>query len=137
MMVHNQYDLLPRYRVDHVLNHQDLRVAYLRKYIDETEFKIRLQRMDKKTNVKREIYDIMNVVNNAVTDILYRYHDKILNIETTYEQLSDEKMEELDIVMNEIPRIKEYANECLKDVAMTYGTVRKGFDNELNWGLSI
>jgi len=137
MMVHNQYDLLPRYRIDHVLNHQDLRVAYLRKYIDETEFKIRLQRMDKKTNVKREIYDIMNVVHNAVTDILYRYHDMILNIETKYDELSDEKKTELDILADEIPRIKEYANECLKDVSMTYGTVSKGFNNDLNWGFTI
>jgi hypothetical protein len=137
IIVHNQYDLLPRYRVDHVLNHQGLRVAYLRKYIDETEFKISLQRMDKKTNVKREIYDIMNVVHNAVTDILYRYHDKILNIETKYDELSDEKKTELELLADEIPRIKEYANECLNDVATTYGTVRKGFDNELNWGLNI
>ena len=132
-IAHNRYDLLPRYRVDHVLNYQDLRVAYLRKYIDETEFKMRLQRMDKKTNVKREIYDIMNVVQNAVTDIIYRLYDKMLNMETTYELSGDETKAEFDIIMDEMPRIKEYANECLQDLSNTYGTVRKRFDDELRW----
>jgi hypothetical protein len=56
-----------------------------------------------------------------------------VDMKTTYEQLSDEIKGELNIMMDEIPRIKEYANECLNDVAVTYGTVRKGFDNELNW----
>lgn len=130
---HNRYDLLPRYQVDHVLNHQDLRVAYLRKYIDETEFKVRLQRMDKKTSVKREMYDILNVVQNAVTDILYRYHDKIVNMDTTYELSSDEKKAEFNSLVEEIPRIKDYANECLSDVSTAYGTVRKRFDDELRF----
>jgi hypothetical protein len=130
---HNRFDILPRYRVDHVLNHQDLRVAYLRKYIDEREFKMRLQRMDKKTNMQREIYDILNVVQNAVTDILYRYHDKIVNMILAYELSSDETKAELDIIMDEIPRIIEYANECLHDVSKTYGTVKKYFGDELRW----
>jgi hypothetical protein len=133
IVIHNQYDLMPRYHVDHVLNHQGLRVAYLRKFISEKEFQISLQRTDKKTKVKREIYDIMNVVHNAVTDILYRYFDMIMNVEIVYELLSDEKKSEMNILVDEIPHIIKYANECFNDVATTYGTVRKGFDNELRW----
>lgn len=133
IIVHNQHELSPRYRVDHVLNHQDLRIAYLRKYIDEIEFKTRLQRTDKKTNVKLETFDIINVVHNTVTDILYRYHDMILNMETKYYQISDEKNTELNTLMGEIPRIIEYANECLNDVASTYGTVKNRFREDLTW----
>lgn len=130
-IVHNRYAVLPRYQVDHILNHQDLRVAYLRKYIDETEFKMRLQRMDKKTNVKREIYDIINVVQNAATDILYRIQDMIVNMVATYELSGDERQAELNMIIDEIPRIKEYANECLNDISKTYGTVKKYFNDKL------
>jgi len=130
MISHNRYDLLPRYQVDHVLNHQGLRVSYLRKFIDENEFKISLQRMEKKTIVKRELYDILNVVQNTVADILNRYYDKITNMETSYELLSDESIIEFDTIMGEIPRIRDYANECLHDVSKTYGTVRKIFNNK-------
>jgi hypothetical protein len=133
IVVHNQYDLMPRYQVDHVLDHQDLRVQYLRKYIGEIEFKTRLQRMDKKTKVKREIYDILDVVHNAVTDILYRYSDTITNMETTYDLLSYEKNAEINKLIQEIPEIIKYANECLNQVTMTYGTVRKYFCNKLRF----
>jgi len=133
VVTHNRYDVLPRYQVDHVLNHQDLRVAYLRKYIDEDEFKIRLQRMEKKTNVKREIYDILNVVQNAVTDILYRFHDKIINMENTYELSDTDTKVELNAIINEILQIQKYANECLRDVAKTYGVTPKHFYSDLQW----
>lgn len=117
--------------MDAILNHQDLRVAYLRNYIDETEFKIRLQRMDKKTSRQREIYDILTVIQNAVTDILYRYYEKV-NVNTTYDSLIEEEKREILLIPDEIKNIINYANECLKDVSTTYGTKERRLDNEVN-----
>lgn len=133
-IIHNRYTLLPRFEVDTVLNHQDLRVAYLRNYIDETEFKMRLQRMDKKTSQKRETYEILTVIQNATTDILYRYLDMFTNMDnTTYDTASEEDKRVISLIPNEIKNIINYANECLEDVSMTYGTITKRLDNEVNF----
>ena len=134
-IIHNRYALLPRFEVDTVLNHEDLRVAYLRNYIDEAEFKMRLQRMDKKTSQKREIYDILTVIQNATTDILYRYLDKITQMynNTTYDIASEDEKKIISLIPDEIKNIIKYANECFEDVSITYGTIKKGLDNELNF----
>lgn len=134
-VIHNRYTLLPRFEVDTVLNHQDLRVAYLRNYIDESEFKMRLQRMDKKTSQKREIYDILTVIQNATTDILYRYLDMITQKmdNTTYNRLSEDDKRDILLIPSEIKNIINYANECLQDVSTTYGTIQKRLDNQLNF----
>jgi hypothetical protein len=132
-IIHNRYTVLPRFEVHALMNHQDLRVAYLRKYIDETEFKLRLQRMDKRTNQHRETYDILTVIQNAVTDILYRYHNKMVNTNTRYDRLTEEEKSFILLIPDEIKNIINYANECLKDVSTTYGTRERTLDNELNF----
>jgi hypothetical protein len=43
------------------------------------------------------------------------------------------KRAEFNSLIEEIPRIKDYANECLSDVSTAYGTVRKRFDDELRF----
>ena len=130
-IIHNRYVILPRYEVNALLNHQDLRVSYLRKHITENEFKIRLQRIEKKTNQNHEIHDILIVIQNAVTDILYRYHDIIFNMNSNYDLISDDIKNDISLIPDEIKNIINYANECLRDISVTYKTKERRLNNEV------
>ena len=98
---------------------QDLRVQYLSNEISEADFKILLQRDDKRHHKAQEVSEIFDIVVNVVTDIMYRF--------LTY--IDEAPPNEIDGEMFvEIDRIVDYANECLADVSKTYGTTRMALD---------
>ena len=92
-------------------------------------FKINLQRAEKKRDKKREIYDILNVIHTTITDILYRYIDKI-KIESSieYAKLSNSDRTEAQNILDEIPEIIKYANECFINVSRVYNSRYKVID---------
>jgi hypothetical protein len=106
-----------------ITNNQELRIKYLRKQIDETQFKVLLQRRDKRREKNIEIYNILQMVFNVTTDIIYRINypiSKSMNWdETVFEPLI------------EIPELVKYANECLLDVSKTYHVRPLVLDNNL------
>jgi hypothetical protein len=113
---------LVRFPADRVLNNQDLRIDYLRNKISEENFKIQIQRLDKKHQKNREIHNIFTILNNTVTDILYRFESEVRSA-NFYTRSIEEKQSTIDI-LNEIDRIREYVNECLLEISKTYGSKR-------------
>ena len=132
-LVHIRYNDLPRYHVDHVLNNQDLRVAYLQKRINETELKMRLQREEKKNEKKREAYNVITMVSNAVTDILYRFDDRISNLGQYSSMTPEEKTGSQDI-LDEVNAIVNYANECFVEISITYNSKKLYISHDLKMG---
>ena len=98
---------------------QELRVQYLANEISEANFKLQLQRDDKRHHKAQEVSGIFDIVVNVVTDIMYRF---LGYIEDAPENNINTEM------FIEINRIVDYANECLADVSKTYGTTRMVLD---------
>jgi len=98
---------------------QNLRVQYLSNEISEANFKLQLQRDDKRHHKAQEVSEIFDIVVNVVTDNMYRF----------IAYLDDAPQNDINTDMFvEIHRIVDYANECLADVSKTYGTTRMALD---------
>lgn len=116
MLIHYRFAVIERYRVDDILNNQDLRVRYLRNLMNEDEFKAILQKNDKKNSKKRDIYLVYIMFINTATDILYRFMD----ILGDRDDINDDKQRLLIDTLNEVKHIVKYSNECLDEIEKTY-----------------
>jgi hypothetical protein len=118
--IHNIRVELPDFQTNYVEKNQDLRVKYLENILDEEDFKILIQRNDKKNKKNTEVAQVIQLSNTALTDIVYRIIDflqkKVINLN------------ELDVFINEITEIRNYCNNIFKDIAFTYNTVQYGFN---------
>lgn len=118
--IHNFRTELPNFQTDYVERNQDLRVRYLENLISDEDFKILIQRNDKKNRKNTEVAQVIQLANTALTDIIYRLLD----------HLQKSEMEKADVspFMDEIAEITKYCNNIFKDIAFTYNTVQYGFD---------
>jgi len=119
-MIHNIHVELPNFRTDHFAKNQDLRIKYLEGLINEDEFKILIQRSDKKNRKNTEISQIIALCNTAVTDIIYRFCDYLKKCKINEYNL--------DTYTNELTEIRNYCNNILRDIAFTYSSVQYKFD---------
>ena len=102
----NEYEIPNRAAIN-----ERLRVQYMRNRITEENFKITLQRTDKKIEKKRETRDIITLLLTTATDIILRF----------YAKLRDETNPELDgKILDELKPIVDYANECLMEISRVY-----------------
>ena len=120
-LIHFREYNLNKYQVDHVLNNQYLRVLYMRNQINEDKFKQLLQRKDKKNQRYRDIYQVLQVVYQACTDILFRFSNEIKK---------EEWIDDFSII-DEIPMLVSYANECFLDIGKTYNSVPLCITNQI------
>ena len=78
----------------------------------EDDFKTQIQRLDKKHQKNREIHNVMTILYNTATDIIYRFHNAIDDIQRARE------------ILIEMEMILSYVNECLLDISKTYNSKR-------------
>ena len=115
-ILHLNHEQLVNYRTYGNENNLDLRVSYMRQRIDKDTFMQRVQRDNKKFEKKREIYNILTLFIQTVTDIMFRFQDAVNKL-ISYE--------DLEKILDEIVAIQEYSNECLVDISETYGSKAK------------
>jgi hypothetical protein len=118
-VIHNTRIELPNFQTDYVIRNQDLRIKYLENLISEYDFKLLIQRNDKKNKKNIEISQVLQLANTAVTDIVYRLIDNL--------DKSNNGKHNIDSFLREIEEIIKYCNEIFKDIAFTYNTVQYGF----------
>lgn len=106
---------LARYRVDDAENNVDLRVKYMRNKITKEQFQKQVQQANKRYEKKREIYGVLQLLITTATDILYRVKQNIFECE-------DDQYDEASKTLLELGTITDYTNECLTDIASTYGS---------------
>ena len=108
---------LPKYRTDQAENNLELRVQYLRGQITETDFKVKVQRANKAFEKKREIFQVSDLLQRTVTEILLR-------METDMRAYEPKQLTRVIVnpYLNEIYGIIDYVNECLQDISKTYGS---------------
>jgi hypothetical protein len=124
--IHNIQSTLPYFQINYFTKNQDLRVKYLEKYIGEEEFKISIQRNDKRNKKNAEIAQVIQLSNTALTDIIYRLIDHLDNCQ--------KGKVNIDLFLNEITELNAYCNNILKDISFTYGTVLYGFSTNMMFG---
>ena len=81
----------------------------MRNQIDEHEFKKFIQRNEKRNKKYKDIYNIFSLFVDASTDIMYRVMDEIIKTHLYPTE-----------IMEEFTPLREYVNECFKDIAYTY-----------------
>ena len=136
--VHINVTMLPKYRYDPVRYNEDYGVSFLNGDITEQEFKVKLQRADKKMQQARETLNILDMVQTTMNDIIERYNyalsrnesDK-LSARTLAGMIGKTKIDlsmfykiisEHFKILHEIHPLIIYANECLFKVATVYGS---------------
>lgn len=124
-IVHNNNVELPRFQTDYVLRNEDLRVRYLENLISDGEFKVLIQRNDKKNRKNTEIAQVIQLANTATTDIIYRLIDHLKN--------TDENKVNISTFMSEIIELINYCNNIFKDIAFTYKSVQYCFNEKFEF----
>jgi hypothetical protein len=117
----NRVELL-NFQTDYVERNQELRIRYLEGSIGEEEFKMLIQRNDKRNKKNTEVAQVIQLANTAVTDIIYRIIDNL--------EKSPAGQHNLDTLMKEFVEINRYCNDIFRDICFTYNTVQYGFDLE-------
>lgn len=104
LIIHMREVHMPNFRRDNIRDNLDLRTKYLMDEIDEQKLKKMLQIREKNSSKKHEISNILGMVVASATDIMYRFVE-----EMKYEES-----------MTEFNALREYVNECFRDVASVY-----------------
>jgi len=121
-IIHNINVELPNFQTNYVERNQDLRIRYLENSISENEFKMLIQRNDKKNKKNMEIAQVLQLANTATTDIVYRLIEHLRNID-----------QYIDSFITELHEIINYCNNIFKDISFTYNTVCYKFDERFNF----
>jgi ribosomal protein S27AE len=118
---------LPLFRVNPVVNNEGLRIAYMRKQIDKATFRYLLYKEQKKHEKKQEVYHILQLFIQAMTDIMFRIKNAYESNKKIFKDgdknAVDEKVAEIRNIWNEINTLVTYINSCFDDVSKTYNCV--------------
>ena len=119
IIIEIRHVILPQYRVDPLRYNEELGVKFLLGELTEQEFAIALQRADKRMQKSRDIQNIITMVLNTSTDIIFRFADHLRQTNAnkrSYQEVTEKDFE----IMDEIRELFNYANRCMNVVARTY-----------------
>jgi hypothetical protein len=112
---------LPQHRVDPLRYNEELGVKYLLGELSEKDFAIALQRSDKKMQKSRDIQNILTMVLNTSTDIIFRFAEHLRTSRATIAQNLNYVFDNNDFtIMDEIRELFNYANKCFERVSKNY-----------------
>jgi hypothetical protein len=112
---------LPQHRVDPLRYNEELGVKYLLGEISEKDFAAALQRSDKRMQKSRDIQNILTMVLNTSTDIIFRFAEHLRASRATIAQIPNYIYDNNDFtIMDEIRELFNYANTNLERVSKNY-----------------
>jgi hypothetical protein len=121
-----------RYNINYAENNRDLRIQYMRNKISENEFKIIIQRNSKKYDKNTEMRNVLELLINTVSDIIFRIHNNLTNSRIlTRLQMDNLRFESCFDPLLEIDPIINYVNDCFREISKTYSSKLVQYDNEL------
>jgi len=121
-IIHIRETVIPQYIVNYAGNNRKLRIQYMRKQITEADFKTWIQRNNKKYEKNNEIRNVLDLLVNTVSDIIFRVRQYLMQGYISEENASNTSLDTLCEPLNEIKTIVEYANECFGDIGKTYSS---------------
>lgn len=108
-IIHIRHVEIPRFNVDAIQNNLDVRVSLMKNKITEDQFKMQIQRREKDIQKKNEIAKLLAMYCQCMTEIFYR----IMN------DFKELKFNEDDYI-EELLTLKEYTNNCFKEIHKIY-----------------
>ena len=112
---------LPQHRVDPLRYNEELGVKYLLGELSEKDFATALQRSDKKMQKSRDIQNILTMVLNTSTDIIFRFAEHLRTSRQGIAQNPNYVFNNADFaIMDEIRELFNYANTCFGRVSKNY-----------------
>lgn len=112
---------LPQHRIDPLRYNEELGVKYLLGDLSEKDFATALQRSDKKMQKSRDIQNILTMVLNTSTDIIFRFAEHLRTSRATIAQNPNYVFNNNDFtIMDEIRELFNYANKCFERVSKNY-----------------
>ena len=116
---------LPHHQYDPIRYNEKLGVKYLLGELTEKDFATGLQRADKKMQKTREMQNIITMVLNTSTDIIFRFAEylrasrEVIQKNTKYVYDNDDF-----VILDEIRELFNYANTCFERVSKNYQSTK-------------
>ena len=122
--IHMRFVIMSRHEIpaNREAVNETLRIAYMRNQIDETYFKTQLQRNEKKYAKNRDIHNVLEILLNTITSIVFRFIQHLR--EAPVDNWSLDILEEIDPIV-------DYVNECLREASKTYSSKVIQFSNTI------
>lgn len=111
----NQVEI-PRFRPDEGDNNLNYRIRYMRNQLEKNDFIRLIETTDHEKSTNHEIYNIMSMFVQCLTDIMYRFHDDI----------------SIDFV-SEMNNLRQYTNQQLLLISKNYKISKKHFNEKLEF----
>ena len=136
LTIHLEHSQGVRFRTDRLVNNQDLRIRYLDKSLTKKQFKSNILRRDKAYEKKQDIYNVIQLQVQSITDIIYRLENDLVGIDRTSSiGLLSLKQRTSDICNNymiEIENVTTYCNKLFEEHAETYACKKYMFDYQFD-----
>jgi hypothetical protein len=113
--------MLPRFTIDPLRHNEELGVSYLLGRITEKEFATALQRADKNVQKSRDIQNIITMVINTATDIIFRFAEHLRTTNASGKEIGQTTEADFEI-LDEIRELFRYANGCLERISKNYNS---------------
>lgn len=112
-----------------IVNNTDIRVRFMLNEISEEQFKIVLQKREKKTNKKKEVLDIMTMFVHTGSDILRHITDILPQEETRTSVDMDTIREQVDI----INKLRKYVNSQFNRIGKIFSCIPPFISDDLQF----
>jgi hypothetical protein len=126
---------MPAVQVDYANRNLELRIKYLNREIGEQDFKIQLQRSEKRCDKKRAMYQLFEMISNTMTDILLGFIQKCTVARNKYADANHPPIDDVfvrdanllakewdELIIPQINGIVTYSNECVDKIAHTFSS---------------
>ena len=113
--------MIPRFTIDPLRHNEELGVNYLLGKITEKEFATALQRSDKNVQKSRDIQNVLTMVVNTATDIVFRFDDHLRTANLANVRMDSNGDEHFEI-LEEIRELFRYANGCFARISKNYNS---------------
>jgi hypothetical protein len=114
--------LIPANTINPITYNEQYGISFLLNEITEKEFKIKLQRADKRAQMCREVLNVLQMVNETIKHIVMRYSKELHDLKPT-----DKSMELLELllpdifqILDETKELVDYGNTCLQKIGEVY-----------------
>lgn len=116
-LMHIRMVVLPTYQFNYVEKNRYLRIKYMRNKIPLNEFKTLIQKNEKKFKKYEELHNVYQLLIDTCSDIILRFESALYEF---YEQKKPYDEIYFNQILQEIPVIVKYVNNCFMEIVKTY-----------------
>jgi len=112
--------LIPANTINPITYNEKYGISFLLNEITEKEFKIKLQRADKRTQMCREVLNVLVMVNETIKHIVMRYSKELHDINPKSTTDPDLRLPGIFQILDETKELVAYGNTCLQKIGEVY-----------------